>query len=62
MGTQGPPSFSTFLLRKELKEQLGMTLEEFRELPWPEAEEYILYMQLIRREEQQQRRRQDSAR
>jgi hypothetical protein len=57
MGTPGPPSFSTFLLRKELKEQLGMTLEDFRQLPWPEAEEYIFYMQMIRREESHQRSR-----
>jgi hypothetical protein len=55
MGTQGPPSFSTFLLRKELKEQLGMSLDEFRELPWPEAEDYLVYIQLIRREEQHRR-------
>ena len=52
MGTEGPPTFSTFLLRRELKEQLGMTLEEVRALPWREAEEYIFYMQMIRREEQ----------
>lgn len=55
MGTPGPPSFSTFILRKELKDQIGMTLEEFRELPWPEAEDYILYMQAVRREESHQR-------
>jgi hypothetical protein len=57
MGTAGPPSWGTFLLRRELKEQLGMTLEEFRELPWPEAEDYIFYMQMIRREESHQRGR-----
>jgi hypothetical protein len=57
MGTPGPPSFSTFLLRRELKEQLGMSLEEFRALPWPEAEDYLLYMQMIRREEAHQRSR-----
>lgn len=28
-----------------------MTLEEFRQLPWQEAEDYILFMQLIQREE-----------
>jgi hypothetical protein len=51
MGTAGPPTFSMFLLRKELREQLGMSLEEFRQLPWQEAEDYILFMQMIRREE-----------
>lgn len=57
MGSEGPPSFSTFLLRRELHEQLGMSLEEFRELPWREAEEYIIYLQMIRREENERRRR-----
>lgn len=51
MGTAGPPSLSTFLLRRELFKQLGMTLEQFRELPWQEAEDYILFIQLIQREE-----------
>lgn len=51
MGTAGPPSLSTFNLRRQLKEQIGMTLEEFRQLPWQEAEDYILFMQLIQREE-----------
>lgn len=60
MGTSGPPSFSTFLLRRELKEQLGMTLEDFRALPWREAEEYMFYMQMIRREEENRRRQNGS--
>lgn len=57
MGTSGPPTFSTFLLRRELKDQIGMTLDEFRQLPWQEAEDYIVYMQMIRREEDGRRRR-----
>lgn len=57
MGTSGPPTFSTFLLRRELKDQIGMTLDEFRQLPWIEAEDYIVYMQMIRREENERRRR-----
>lgn len=32
-----------------------MTLEEFRLLPWREAEEYMFYMQMIRREENHRR-------
>lgn len=57
LGAAGPPSFNTFWLRKQLKNHVGMTLNEFNELPWREAEEYIFYIQLIVREENEQARR-----
>lgn len=57
MGTQGPPTLHEFWLRKELWTQIGMSLEEFYELPWRTAEEYIKYLELIAREESEQRRR-----
>lgn len=62
MGTQGPPSLHEFWLRKELKAQLGMSLDEFQALPWRTAEEYVTYLQLIAREENEQRRRQNARR
>lgn len=61
-GTPGPPSFQLFWLRKQLITHLGMTLEEFNELPWREAEEYIFYLELVVREENEQRRRGNAGR
>lgn len=52
MGTQGPPTLGTFNLRQQLWQRLGMKLDELQSLPWREAEDYILYIQLITREEE----------
>jgi hypothetical protein len=52
MGTQGPPTLGTFNLRQQLWQRLGMKLDELQELPWREAEDYVLYIQLISREEE----------
>lgn len=62
--SDGPPSLGTFLLRMELKKRIGMSLEEFRRLPWREAEDYLVYIQLLNQQEQmqQQQRRSHSGR
>lgn len=48
----------------ELKKRIGMSLEEFRQLPWREAEDYLVYIQLLNQQEQmqQQQRRSHSGR
>ncbi len=48
-----------FLLRQELWERLGMRPEDpaWLSLPEREVEDYLTYIQLIRREEQAQQRR-----
>jgi hypothetical protein len=52
------------LLRQELWERLGMRPEDpaWLSLPEREVEDYLLYIQLIRREEQAQQRKQAAQR
>jgi len=57
MGVAGPPSLGEFNLRAELWKRLGMKLEEFEQLPWKTAEEYLTYLQVLIREENEQNRR-----
>ena len=60
MKTQGPPTLGTFWLRQNLWQRIGMKLEEFQELPWKEANEYVFYLQLISQEEAAQQQRNQS--
>lgn len=62
MGTPGPKSLGVFWLRKALHTHLGMSLDEFRQLPWQEAEDTIFFIQMINREEQERARRANSGR
>jgi hypothetical protein len=52
-----------FLLRQELWERLGMRPEDpaWLSLPEREVEDYLLYIQLIRREEQARERKNSAA-
>lgn len=57
LGTAGPASLGEFNLRAELWKRLGMKLEEFEQLPWKTAEDYLTFLKLIIREENEQNRR-----
>lgn len=57
MGTPGPPSLQTLLLRMELHKRCGMSLDEFAALPAREAEEIVVYLQLMQQQEQAEARR-----
>lgn len=61
MGSAGPPSLSTFLIRREFWQQLGMREADIMELPAQEVEDYILFIQLINREQQERNRRANGA-
>ena len=62
MGTEGPPSLSTFWLEQEIYKRLGENREAFLRRPAREVDDYVLYIQLIAREEQAQQRRQSNGR
>lgn len=62
MGTPGPPSLQTFLLRQEFWQRIGMTLESLERLPEREIEEYALIIQLLQRQEQADQRKANSGR
>jgi hypothetical protein len=62
MGTEGPPSLSTFWAEQQLWQRLGLRREDLERRPAREVEDYLLYIQLIAREEQAQQRRQSNGR
>jgi hypothetical protein len=62
MGTEGPPSLSTFWLEQQMWQRLGLRRQDLETRPWREVEDYLLYIQLITREEQAQQRRANSGR
>lgn len=62
MGTEGPPSLSTFWAEQQLWQRLGLRREDLEQRPAREVEDYLLYIQLIAREEQAQQRRQSHGR
>lgn len=62
MGTAGPPSLSKFLFLREFWTQLGMRAEDIEKLPAQEVEDYIFFIQAIRREEEARSRRASSGR
>lgn len=62
MGTEGPPSLSTFWAEQQLWQRLGLRREDLERRPAREVEDYLLYIQLIAREEQAQQRRQSHGR
>jgi hypothetical protein len=57
MRTPGPPSLSTFLLRQQFWQRLGMTRSDIEAMPARELEEYLVIIQLIVRQENEQNRR-----
>lgn len=57
MGTQGPPSLNTFLLRRKFWQELGMRGDDILALSAQEIEDYVLFFQLIQREEQARQNR-----
>lgn len=62
MGSEGPPSLSSFALETEFWKRLGLRREDIQKRPAREIEEYLLYMQIIIQEEQAAQRRQSSGR
>jgi hypothetical protein len=55
-------SLGRFWLRQQVWKRLGLTLEQFLELPWPEVEDYLVFIQLTNREEEAANRRANSGR
>jgi hypothetical protein len=62
MGTPGPVSLSTFSIRQQFWQRLGMTRADIEATPARELEEYSVIIQLIVRQEQEQQRRANSGR
>jgi hypothetical protein len=62
MGTAGPASLSTFWIRQQFWQRLGMTRADIEALPARELEDYLVYIQLITRQENEQQRRANSGR
>jgi len=55
-------SLGRFWLRQQVWKRLGLTLEQLLELPWPEVEDYLVFIQLTNREEEAANRRANSGR